>query len=59
MLFQDVGCGAVPVIDAGQPIGILTDREVALAVPEVSAVGREVVAYPAAVNTGNVSPSFT
>jgi CBS domain-containing protein len=32
MLFQDVGCGAVPVIDAGQPIGILTDRDVALAV---------------------------
>ena len=32
MLFQDVGCGAVPVVDAGQPIGILTDRDVALAV---------------------------
>jgi predicted transcriptional regulator len=32
MLFHDVGCGAVPVVDAGQPIGILTDRDVALAV---------------------------
>jgi CBS domain-containing protein len=32
MLFQDAGCGAVPVVGAGQPIGILTDRDVALAV---------------------------
>ena len=32
MLFQDAGCGAVPVVDAGRPIGILTDRDVALAV---------------------------
>jgi CBS domain-containing protein len=32
LLFQDAGCGAVPVIDAGRPIGILTDRDVALAV---------------------------
>jgi CBS domain-containing protein len=32
MLFQDAGCGAIPVVDAGRPIGILTDRDVALAV---------------------------
>jgi CBS domain-containing protein len=32
MLFQDARCGAVPVVDAGRPIGILTDRDVALAV---------------------------
>ena len=32
LLFHDVGCGAVPVVDAGRPIGILTDRDVALAV---------------------------
>jgi CBS domain-containing protein len=32
MLFQDANCGAVPVVDAGRPIGILTDRDVALAV---------------------------
>ena len=37
----------------------ISRREVVLAVPEVSAVGREVAAYPAAANTGNVSPSFT
>ena len=32
MLFQDADCGAVPVLDGGRPIGILTDRDVALAV---------------------------
>jgi CBS domain-containing protein len=32
MLFQDAACGAVPVVDAGRPVGILTDRDVALAV---------------------------
>ena len=32
VLFQDADCGAVPVIDGGRPIGILTDRDVALAV---------------------------
>ena len=30
--YQDAGCGAVPVVDAGRPVGILTDRDVALAV---------------------------
>jgi CBS domain-containing protein len=33
-LFHDVGCGAVPVVEAGRPIGILTDRDVALAVAQ-------------------------
>jgi CBS domain-containing protein len=32
VLFQDADCGAVPVVDGGRPIGILTDRDVALAV---------------------------
>jgi CBS-domain-containing membrane protein len=32
VLFQDADCGAVPVVDAGRPVGILTDRDVALAV---------------------------
>jgi CBS domain-containing protein len=32
VLFQDEDCGAVPVVDGGRPVGILTDRDVALAV---------------------------
>jgi CBS domain-containing protein len=34
MIFRDADCGAVPVVDAGEPIGVLTDRDVALALPE-------------------------
>ncbi len=34
MVFRDQDCGAVPVIDAGKPVGILTDRDVALALTE-------------------------
>ncbi len=30
MVFRDCKCGAMPVVDAGQPVGILTDRDVAL-----------------------------
>jgi CBS domain-containing protein len=34
LLFRDADCGAVPVVDGGRPIGMLTDRDVALAVAE-------------------------
>lgn len=43
VLFQDVNCGAVPVIDAGRPIGILTDRDVALAVADNPDLGNRPV----------------
>ena len=31
LIFRDAGCGAVPVVDDGKPVGVLTDRDVALA----------------------------
>jgi CBS domain-containing protein len=31
MIFRDADCGAVPVTENGEPVGILTDRDVALA----------------------------
>jgi len=31
MIFRDADCGAVPVSEDGKPVGILTDRDVALA----------------------------
>ena len=34
MIFRDADCGAVPVVDTGKPVGILTDRDVALALAE-------------------------
>ncbi len=30
MIFRDADCGAVPVVDEGVPVGVLTDRDVAL-----------------------------
>jgi CBS domain-containing protein len=34
MIFRDADCGAVPILEDGKPIAILTDRDVALALPE-------------------------
>ena len=31
LIFRDADCGAVPVLDDGKPVGLLTDRDVALA----------------------------
>jgi len=31
MIFRDADCGAVPILDDGKPSGVLTDRDVALA----------------------------
>lgn len=37
MIFRDANCGAIPITDTGKPIGVLTDRDVALAIPAHSA----------------------
>src|SRR4051794_27890651 len=34
MIFRDADCAAVPVVDDGVPVGVLTDRDVALASAE-------------------------
>ncbi|WZP00468.1 CBS domain-containing protein [Isosphaeraceae bacterium EP7] len=34
MIFRDAECGAVPVLDDGKPVGILTDRDVALSLAD-------------------------
>jgi CBS domain-containing protein len=31
LIFRDADCGVVPVLDDGKPVGVLTDRDVALA----------------------------
>ena len=43
MIFRDADCGAVPVVQDGKPVGVLTDRDVALALAEYpDLVGRAV-----------------
>jgi len=43
MIFRDADCGAVPVLDEGRPVGVLTDRDVALSLAEYpDVVGRPV-----------------
>ena len=34
MIFRDADCGAVPIVKDGKPVGVLTDRDVALALTE-------------------------
>jgi CBS domain-containing protein len=34
LLFRDANCGAVPIIEEGKPVGVLTDRDVALALAD-------------------------
>ena len=43
MIFRDADCGAVPILEEGRPVGILTDRDVALSLAEYpDVVGRPV-----------------
>src|SRR5262249_24958991 len=44
LIFRDAACGAVPVVDAGEPVGALTDRDVALAMAEFPDLSRRPVA---------------
>lgn len=42
MIFRDADCGAVPVLEDGVPVGVLTDRDVALALTHYP----DVVSHP-------------
>jgi CBS domain-containing protein len=34
LVMRDADCGVVPVTEAGRPVGVLTDRDIALAMPD-------------------------
>jgi CBS domain-containing protein len=34
MIFRDADCGAVPILEDGKPVAILTDRDIALALSD-------------------------
>ncbi len=56
VLFQDADCGAVPVVDGGRPIGILTDRDVALAVANNPELGSRPVSEYMSKDLISVAP---
>lgn len=34
LVMRDADCGMIPVVEAGRPVGLLTDRDLAMALPE-------------------------
>jgi predicted transcriptional regulator len=43
LIFKDEDCEMVPVVDEGRPVGLITDRDVALAVPDIPGLAEEPV----------------
>jgi CBS domain-containing protein len=56
MIFRDVECGAVPVVDGGKPIGIVTDRDVAMAVSTYPDLDRRSVSEIMTMDVITVAP---
>src|SRR4051794_33714385 len=42
LIFRDGNCGVVPVTEAGRPVGVLTDRDLALAVADLDGLMADV-----------------
>ena len=61
MIFRDSDCGAVPVLSEGKPVGILTDRDVALALadyPDLASQPLTAIMVPGVVTVGADQPLF-
>ena len=56
LIFRDEDCGVVPVLDEGKPVGVLTDRDVALALPEYADLASRPVAEIMTKGTISVLP---
>jgi CBS domain-containing protein len=59
LIFRDANCGVVPVVDAGEPVGVLTDRDVALALAEYSDLTSRPVSDIMSKGVLTVSPEAT
>ncbi len=64
LIFRDADCGAVPILEDGKPVGVLTDRDVALALadhpdivaqPVTVAMSREVFSVKPDATVGEVA----
>src|SRR5205085_2777740 len=59
LIFRDADCGAVPVTDGGRPLGIPTDRDVALALadhPDLTGVPVSQIMTKGVVTVGPDAP---
>src|SRR6516165_7680374 len=59
MIFRDADCGAVPILEQGKPVAILTDRDVALALSEFPDLVQRPVSDIMAPGIVAVSPQAT
>lgn len=59
MIFRDADCGVVPITEEGRPIGILTDRDVALALADYPDLGSRPVSDIMTKNLVTVLPNET
>jgi len=56
LIFRDADCGAVPIVEDGRPVGILTDRDVALALAEFPDLATRAVGDIMTRSTESVTP---
>jgi CBS domain-containing protein len=56
MIFRDNDCGAVPILDAGKPVALLTDRDVALALAQYPDLANRSVSEIVAPGVISVAP---
>lgn len=43
MIFKDENTDMIPIVDAGKPVGVVADRDIARAVPDVPDLGHQPV----------------
>ena len=59
MIFRDADCGAVPVLEESKPVGILTDRDVALALADYPDLASRPVSDVMTQGVISVTPNAT
>lgn len=56
LVFRDKNCGTLPVVDAGKLIGVATDRDIALGVPEYPALAARPVSDVMSRDVAEIRP---
>jgi len=59
LIFRDANCGIIPVVEDGKPVGVLTDRDVALALADHPDLAGKAVADVMTRDVVSVAPATT